>query len=167
MKTIILVRHGKSSWKQDVDDMFRPLKPVGSSNTIKVSDHFKSKTKITLKNVFTSPAKRALDTCVIFVNNFVDNFVDKSSVNIEVVKDLYDFNGEKLVLFIKNLSDNMDTVFLFGHNNAFTNFVNSYGDKFVDNVPTSGLVVLEFNIDRWCDLAPGHLKLKLFPKALK
>ena len=163
MKKIVVVRHGKSSWKHGVGDRFRPLKPVGITNTIKVCRNFKNMSDISLKSVFSSPAKRALDTCDIFVNNF---FVEEQ-ISVKIIEDLYDFEGDKLTEFIKNLANDLDVVFIFGHNHAINHFVNFYGNEYIENVPTSGLVVLEFNIENWSDLASGYLKLKLFPKALK
>ncbi|CDF80049.1 phosphoglycerate mutase [Formosa agariphila KMM 3901] len=162
MKTIILVRHAKSSWKYDVDDRHRPLKTIGIKNTIKVCNRFNVLQNQPLKHVYSSPAKRALDTCKLFV----EHYNPKSHIDINITEDLYDFQGNSLVQFVKSLPDSIPSVYLFGHNNAFNNFVNTYGDIFIDNVPTSGLVLLEFDIDHWTDLKPGTLKLKLFPKAL-
>ncbi|WP_159024140.1 histidine phosphatase family protein [Formosa sp. L2A11] len=163
MKKIVVVRHGKSSWKGGVEDLFRSLKPVGYGNTVKVCRNFLEMSDISSQNIFCSPAKRTLETCNIFVNNFFKN-VD---VEIQIIEDLYDFDGQKLSNFIKSLTDDLDTVFIFGHNNAINNFVNTYGDVYIENVPTSGLVVLEFDINNWSELKSGYLKLKLFPKALK
>ena len=160
MKKVIVVRHGKSSWKYNIDDRLRPLKTVGFKNTIKVCERFKMTSEINMKNVFSSPAKRALETSRIFVGNY--NSVP--AVDIEIIEDLYDFEGRKLHRFIISLNDDLDTVFIFGHNNALNNFVNNYGNVYIDNIPTSGLVVLEFNVNNWCDLQKGILKLKLFPK---
>ncbi|MDW5289382.1 phosphoglycerate mutase family protein [Formosa sp. PL04] len=162
MKKVIIIRHAKSSWKYNVDDMHRPLRAIGVRNTIKICERFKEVSEISLKNVFSSPAKRALDTCRIFVENY--NSDDK--IEIDVVDELYDFEGAKLHHFIKSIHDNLDTIFVFGHNNALTSFVNKYANVYVLNVPTSGLVILEFDIDKWADLRPGILKLKLFPKEI-
>ncbi|WP_299782486.1 histidine phosphatase family protein [uncultured Formosa sp.] len=163
MKKIIVIRHGKSSWNHGVADQFRPLKSIGLINTILVCKNFQKMSDISLKNVFTSPAKRALDTC----NIFVDNFFLETHVEVQIVDDLYDFDGLKLLNFIKSLANNLESVFIFGHNNALNNFVNTYGNVYIENVPTSGLVVLEFDIDNWSNLKTGNTKLKLFPKSLK
>ncbi|MFB9054246.1 histidine phosphatase family protein [Formosa undariae] len=162
MKTVVLIRHGKSSWKYNVNDRERPLKKVGIQNTIKVCNQFKINSEIQLQNVFSSPAKRARDTCDLFIQTYNAT----QEFNVEINEDLYDFDGASLKHFIKSLDNDLDTVFIFGHNNAFNNFVNTFGDVYIENVPTSGLVNLEFDINNWSDLKPGVLKLKLFPKAL-
>jgi phosphohistidine phosphatase len=55
---------------------------------------------------------------------------------------------------------------IFGHNHAFTSIVNTFGNSYIENVPTSGLVMLEFNINNWQDLTHGKTALILFPKDL-
>ena len=81
--------------------------------------------------------------------------------------DLYDFSGESLVRVIKSCDDIINTLMVFGHNHALTDFVNTFGDKYIDNVPTSGLVIIEFDIDNWKDLKPGKTFYTLFPRDLK
>lgn len=163
MRKIILIRHGKSSWKFDINDRFRPLKSIGIIKTIKVCKNFKELSDISLLNVFSSPAKRALETCYIFV----DNFYSKEEIEVKIIEDLYDLEGEHLLQFITSLHNSLETVFIFAHNNAITNFVNTHGDIYIKNVPTSGLVYMEFDIDNWAKLNLGKLILKLFPKDLK
>ncbi len=48
-----------------------------------------------------------------------------------------------------------------------TNFVNTYGYIYVDNLPTSGLVVIEFDIDAWEDLKSGRTIEIIIPKNLR
>ncbi|MGJ5641553.1 SixA phosphatase family protein [Formosa sp. S-31] len=161
MKSIILVRHGKSSWEYDVSDTFRPLKNVGISNTKKVVKKFQEVSNIVPEAVFSSHAKRALDTARIFVENSKIKLPE-----IQIKEQLYDFGGSQLVHFIKGLDDNIDTVLIFGHNNAFTNFANAYGSETIVNVPTSGLVHIDVEIDCWSSLQTGITILTLFPKYL-
>ncbi|MEY2869533.1 MAG: hypothetical protein RIR01_2030, partial [Bacteroidota bacterium] len=60
-----------------------------------------------------------------------------------------------------------DSVILFGHNAAITNFVNKFGDVFIDNVPTSGFVSLQFDTDSWDSISKGKTKKIIMPKDLK
>ena len=88
MKTIILVRHGKSSWEYDVSDRERPLKTRGINDAKLVSEKFMSANSIP-KYIYSSPANRALSTCKIFMNTF-----GLSEATIIIKEDLYDFGGE-------------------------------------------------------------------------
>jgi len=161
MKKIVFVRHAKSSWKYDVNDLDRPLKNSGIIDVNLVSKKFKS-SDFSLENVFTSPAKRALETCDIFVKNL--DFDDKK---IKIIEQLYDFGGYKVIDFIKSLDNNYNNIMIFGHNHALTSIVNTYGNMVIDNLPTCGLAVLEFDIDYWKDLVQGQTLLMIFPRDLR
>jgi len=161
MKKIIFVRHAKSSWEHDVTDTERPLKSRGITDVIDVSNEFIT-SDLSIEAVYSSPAKRALDTCHIFLEN-----ISISLDFLQISNDLYDFGGQKVISFIKSLDNNLKTIMIFGHNHALTSIVNTFGDEFIDNVPTSGLVAIQFEIDRWQDLKKGQTVKKIFPKDLK
>jgi len=161
MKKIILVRHGKSSWEHNVGDTERPLKKRGNHDADLVSKEFKTLDLIP-EVVYSSPAKRAFETCKIFVKN-----LDISDENVEIHDQLYDFGGHNVVDFIKSISNIYKNVMIFGHNHAFTSIANSYGSVYIDNMPTSGLAILEFNIDSWNDLEKGKTIKTIFPRDLK
>lgn len=161
MKTLILVRHGKSSWEYSVGDKDRPLLQRGINDGHLVSDNFNEQS-IPIDAAFSSPANRALHTSMIFVRQLyfpLDKF--------RVVNELYDFSGEYVLQFIKELDDDLNTVLIFGHNHAFTHIANSLGNTYIDNVPTSGLVHLEFDIDDWKSIEKGVTKQTIFPKQLR
>jgi len=77
------------------------------------------------------------------------------------------FSGEDVYQFIKRLNNDKNTVIIFGHNEAFTHIANSLGNMYIDNVPTSGLVQLKFDINDWSAVAKGITARTLFPKQLK
>lgn len=161
MKNLTIIRHAKSSWKHDVGDLERPIKKRGIADIVTVSKEFKIK-HLHPEVVFSSPAKRALDTCNIFLKN-----IEFSYENVHISSQIYDFGGNTLIRFIKSIDNKYNNVMLFGHNHALTYFVNTYGDRFIDNLPTSGLVVFEFDIDSWEDLKPGKIMELLIPKNLR
>lgn len=161
MKSIVLVRHGKSSWEYDVSDVERPLKSRGKNDAKLVANQFVKLSDIPNK-ITSSPANRALSTCKIFANIFK---LSENSFTIE--NDLYDFGGEKVINFIKNIPNEINSLMIFGHNHAFTSITNIFGDKFIDNLPTSGLVKINFDIANWKDLKQGTTEFILIPKELK
>ena len=161
MKQLILVRHGKSSWEYQVEDKDRPLKERGIRDAHLVSNSFKSK-NIRVDAAFSSPANRALHTGMIFMRTLgfsLDNF--------RVANELYDFSGESVMSFVHGLDNSLETAMIFGHNYAFTEVANQWGDQSIDNVPTSGLVHLQFDADIWGDIGKGITKQVIFPKQLK
>lgn len=161
MKRLILVRHAKSSWEFDVIDHARPLKQRGINDAHLVASAFKL-LNITFDYVISSDATRALSTANIFREIL--------SINDTIFKldhNLYDFSGELLTKTIKYCSNAIESILVFGHNHALTAFVNAYGTKYIDNVPTSGLTILEFEIDNWSDLKKGTTIKTIFPRDLK
>lgn len=161
MKNLILVRHAKSSWEFNLNDHERPLNKRGFSDADLVSKHL-IVDKLNPDIILSSDTVRTKTTASIFLNN-----LSLKSREIELDHNLYDFTGSKLLEVIKNTSDSINNLMIFGHNHAITAFVNTYGDVFIDNVPTCGVVSIEFNIDKWEDLNKGKTIKTLFPKDLK
>ena len=81
-------------------------------------------------------------------------------------EELYTFDDRKLENSIRSLSNSYNNVILFGHNEAITNFVNKFGDIFIDNVSTSGFVFLQFDTEDWQSIRDGKTKKVIFPKEL-
>ena len=161
MKTIVLIRHGKSSWEYDVSDKERPLKKRGISDATIISKSF-ANLQFIPDLVVSSPANRALSTCKIFLQNL--NISDKV---LKISDEIYDFGGQDVIDFIRSLDDNYASVMLFGHNHAFTAIANLFGDQYIDNLPTSGLVMMTFNANTWKEIDSGKTEHLLFPRMFK
>ncbi len=161
MKKLILIRHAKSSWKYNVIDHERPLNSRGKIDVEIVSNHLK-KSFSSIDLVLSSDAFRAKRTATAFIKNL--------SINQDIVHlnhDLYDFSGSNLLKVIKNCNDKVNELMIFGHNHAITAFVNTYGSQYIENVPTCGVVIIEFNIDKWENLNKGKTLKTVFPRDLK
>ncbi len=161
MKTLFLVRHAKSSWKHDVDDHERPLKQRGENDASLVSKEVKKNISPPEK-IISSDAVRALSTAKFFKDALG---IDDS--NFEVNSELYDFSGQNVMRCIKSLEDSLDSVMIVGHNHAFTSIVNMIGNKYIENLPTSGFVMIEFDEEKWSDISTGKTKKTIFPRDLK
>jgi phosphohistidine phosphatase len=161
MKNLILIRHAKSSWDYPLQDKDRPLEKRGINDAYLVSiECFKNLPSEFV--IFSSSAKRAQETAVIFSKTFLYPIG-----SIYFRDDLYTFDENKLEKITKSMSNNFENVILFGHNGAITDFVNKFGDNFIDNVPTSGLVWLQFETDLWEKINKGKTKKTIFPRNLK
>ncbi|MCP4977546.1 MAG: histidine phosphatase family protein [Maribacter sp.] len=161
MKKLILVRHGKSSWEYSVNDKDRPLKERGINDGHLVANAFKQK-DVAIDAIFASPANRALHTCMIFLRQLHFPFSQ-----FEITNELYDFSGDYILQFVKNLDNSFETVMIFGHNHAFTHLANALGSIYIENVPTSGLVHLTFDTNNWSSIEKGATNYTIFPKHLK
>lgn len=161
MKELIIVRHGKSSWEYEVSDKDRPLRQRGIRDAHRVARVYKDSMP-SIDAVFSSPANRALHTCIIFLRE-LDIPFDK----LQVTDALYDFSGESVMHFVNSFPSDYQRVMIFGHNFAFTNVANQWGDKRIDNVPTSGLVHLRSEATEWHQMERATTVQTLFPKELR
>ena len=161
MKNLLLIRHAKSSWEAPLRDIDRPLDHKGINDAHLVAAHciqFIPSAYV----MWSSSAKRTQETAIIFAQNFlypIESIVFK--------EELYTFDENKLEKVIKLCSNVYENVILFGHNDAITNFVNKFGDVYIDHVPTAGFVWLQFDTDNWGKIKNGKTKKTIFPKNLK
>jgi phosphohistidine phosphatase len=161
MKNLILIRHAKSNWDVPLQDIDRPLDRRGMKDAHLVSLSildFIPKTYV----IWSSIAKRASDTALIFAQNILYPIEC-----IDYKKGLYTFDEKQLEEIIKSCENIFDSIIVFGHNAAITNFVNKFGDVSIDNVPTSGFVALEFDTEDWEEINNGKTKKIIVPKDLK
>ena len=161
MKTLYMVRHAKSSWKYDVPDHQRPLKKRGHNDATLVSSSVFKDVKPPQK-IISSDANRAQTTAQYFKDAFKVKDAD-----FELNHDLYDFSGQNVMEIIKALDNSLERVMIVGHNHAFTSIANMLGSEYIDNLPTSGFVMIDFNEDSWADINTGQTRKLLFPRHLK
>ncbi|MCK5814424.1 MAG: histidine phosphatase family protein [Flavobacteriaceae bacterium] len=162
MKTLYIVRHAKSSWAYEgISDEDRPLKKRGINDAHLMSKVLKE--KINRPDAFvSSSANRALHTATIFCKTF--NF---PLSNLIISGSLYSFSDGYLVKKIKALDDGFDSVIIFSHNHGINDFVKTFGDKFVETVPTTGIIGIKFDTKHWKSIKRGSTFLADFPKNFK
>ena len=88
--------------------------------------------------------------------------------NLKIVQssNLYDFYGDKLDLFIKNLNNEFNTVMIFSHNNSCNKLALDYGGISNLHVPTCGILIFEFDVYLWSEIIKGKCNY-YFPKSFK
>ncbi len=160
MKKLILIRHGKSSWEMPIEDHERPLTNKGIKNSNFIFEKIQNKLPERFL-IWSSTAKRTHDTAKIF--NEVLNIPQELTV---LKQDLYTFDVSSLAKSISKCENSVPSLIIFGHNNAITDFVNKFGNKYIENVPTSGVVILEFEGESWDVIKNGRVIETLFPKDL-
>ena len=161
MKQLILIRHAKSSWEAPLRDFDRPLTSKGIEDAHLVSSHIENQIPKSFL-MWTSPARRAYETAIIFSQN-----ISFPLESILLKEELYTFDERKLEQIIHSCSDDYDHLIVFVHNEAITNFVNKFGDIFIDNVSTSGFVNIIFEQNSWKEIKNGTTKEVIFPRDLK
>jgi len=158
MKTLYLIRHAKSSWKDpDLRDFERPLNKRGKSDAPEMGQRLRAY-KAGADIIISSPAKRAIKTAKIIAREV--GFPVKEIVTTETV---YLADVPTLVEVIRKISDKHQQVMLFGHNPGLTMLANFLvnGEQ-VENIPTCGIFCIEFEIDSWKKVGQGLGKLLFF-----
>jgi phosphohistidine phosphatase len=161
MKRLVLVRHGKSSWDNDLPDHERPLKKRAYNDADVVLNSF-SDFYEPGGLLWSSHAVRAHETAKMFKER-----LNVADADFKVKEELYTFNQNDLLSVIRSCADETDKLIVFGHNPAMTILVNSLGDKKIDNLPTTGLCVIDFEENSWKDIRKGKTILTLLPKNLR
>lgn len=161
MKQLVLVRHGKSSWDFPVKDISRPLKKRGIVDGEYMARAFLPYVQPSVK-LYTSIAKRAEKTAGIFKE--ILGIADK---DFGRMPELYTFDAPPILKFVEKQNDAIQQIILFGHNPALTLLTNYWGNKCIDNLPTTGIVLLKFKEDHWCNIASGNTEIIMCPKAYR
>ena len=146
MKTITFLRHSKSSWDLDVSDINRPLNEFGI-NKIKKISNLSSDIFSQVEIIFSSPANRAIHTCIILANSLE---IDLKKISIR--NELYTFNMSQVYEFIQQIDNKYSNVALVGHNPAYTEISNYFSENKILNLPTARWFSLKFKSDNWSDI---------------
>ena len=154
MKRLVLIRHGKSSWKDPaLSDLKRPLKKRGERNAGEMAERLAT-LGLDVERLYMSPALRVTQT--------VERMTEKTGFASDVTEispELYTFSYEDILLFIKALDNGVHCVALAGHNPAITDLVNFLTLEEISNIPTCGIAVLDLEKDSWASLRAGGARL--------
>jgi len=158
MKTLHLIRHAKSSWKDEsLADIDRPLAPRGVRACAVMAPEI-VKAGCDFSNVFTSPAARARETI-----ERISRHLKGLCFTWSVAEKLYTFNSRDLLSFCRDdLPANINQAVIVGHNPAFHHFCNQMGDTAIEKLPTCAYVRLELDADAWDAIGPGRMRLTTF-----
>ena len=161
MKTVYIVRHAKSSWADmAMKDIDRPLNKRGMKDAPLMSSKCMEYQYIP-ELIITSNAQRAQETCKYFIEKF-----GLSKANIQVNPKLYHAPEDTYFEEVQLIDESIDSVMLFGHNPGITYLANSVSEKYIDNVPTCGVLAIESSAKTWSEFDPMNSKLInfIYPK---
>ncbi len=157
MKTLILVRHAKSSWdNMGMDDIDRPLNERGKEDAPVMAKRLKDK-KIDIDIFISSEAKRAHKTCKYFAKEY-----DLDKKDIVLVDKLYGASVIAFLEVISKLNDKHKCAIIFSHNPGITEFANTLTTVHVDNMPTCSMFAVQANISRWLEFPKSEKNFLFF-----
>jgi phosphohistidine phosphatase len=150
MKTLLLIRHAKSSWDSAASkDFDRPLNERGKKNAPEMASRLLKK-KIDIDLFVSSPAKRAKTTAILFTRE-----LEKKEEKIIFDPQLYNADAENFYDVISKLDDKYKSVAIFSHNPGITDFANSLTQVRIDNIPTCGIFGLRIDVENWSGFNAG------------
>lgn len=157
MKTLYIIRHAKSSWKDEtLSDFERPLNSRGFRDAPfmgKRLAEYDSNPDV----ILSSPAKRAIETAKIIADE-----VGYNKDQIQMDEALYLASVSTLLEAIRGISDENETAYIFGHNPGMTMLVNLLTNYVIDNLPTCGIACVIFEADSWRDVGENRGSLRSF-----
>lgn len=147
MKTLLLMRHAKSSFKEgEIPDFERPLSKRGEKDAPRMGKLLKDK-NLTPDLILSSTAQRASQTA--------EQVADKCKYEREIVfvNDFYLGEPDAYLNTLRDLDEeSTDVVLVIGHNPGLESLLQLMTDK-VASLPTSAIAHLEVPIRNWKSLS--------------
>jgi phosphohistidine phosphatase len=170
MKTVILLRHAKSDWTDSVPrDFDRPLNERGRRAARLVGKWARDK-GLTFDTVVASPAVRVTET--------LDHFFEGlgRAPDIRWDRRIYLASSVTLLDVLREVPDDYASALMVGHNPGLEDLIfdlvpddgsSALRAEVEAKYPTASIAVLEFDADRWSELAkPGRLTMFVRPRDL-
>jgi len=162
-KTIYVVRHAKSSWADlTMTDKDRPLNKRGQRDA-PIMASYCALHGYKPDRMITSTAVRASTTASHFAE-----VLEIDPVHYMAYDSLYHAPAQTYIETCYQLGDEVSSVMLFGHNPGITYLANEVATDFIDNVPTCGVLVIDYSGDSWqsIDVNQCSLRTMITPKSI-
>ncbi len=142
MKTLLLLRHAKSSWDESgLADIDRPLNKRGKRDAPRIGFLLREE-GIVPDLILCSPALRARKTAEAVVEN------SGYEGEIEIQDSFYPGQTADFLDVISHLPDEYQSVLVVGHNPALEELLTSSTDESV-TLPTAALAQVSLPIQSW------------------
>lgn len=153
MKTLLLLRHAKSSWANDrLSDFERPLNDRGRHDAPRMGKLLRQRDLVP-DRIISSSAKRAAKTAELVAA------AASYDADIRFTEKLYLAEPEAYIVLARQVEESCGTLMLVGHNPGIEELV-AWLTGQGEPMPTAALACIELPIDNWGDLkAERHYKL--------
>ena len=145
MRTLLILRHAKSSWKDDsLPDHDRPLNKRGLKDAPRMGQLLRREDLLP-DLILCSSAKRARVTAELVAEE------SGYEGELRLKDDLYAFDAEAYLEALSELEDKYNCVMLVGHNPAMEELLEALTGGF-ERMPTAALALVELPIEHWSEL---------------
>jgi phosphohistidine phosphatase len=148
MKTLLILRHAKSSWKDDsLADHERPLNKRGQKDAARMGELLRTE-GLQPDLILCSSAVRASETARLAIE------ASGYASEIEYRDDLYAFEPGAYLNALLKLADTCDMVMLIGHNPALEELLNGLSGDY-HSLSTAALAHVELPTEVWKEISFG------------
>ncbi|MDQ6982137.1 MAG: histidine phosphatase family protein [Mariprofundus sp.] len=154
MKTLVLIRHAKSSWEDpDSSDYDRILNNRGQHDALVMGKRLAARLEtagIGLDGFACSSARRAVQTAELLAAA-----LDFPLASMEWRRELYLASPRTMLEVIQATPDEFGSVALLAHNPGITELAEILTGEIFGNVPTCGVITFTLPVDHWGDAGIG------------
>ncbi len=144
MKTLTILRHAKSSWKDTgLSDHDRPLNKRGEHDAPMMAERIQQ-AGIRPSLILSSPAVRAWATAKEMARQlaYPIEFLQRD-------ERLYHAGLQRIIDVLSRQDDGFSSIMIVAHNPGLTEFANYLVPGLTDNIPTSGVVSVQVDTEDW------------------
>jgi len=150
MKTLLLLRHAKSSWEdRSLSDHDRPLNERGERDAPRMGQLLRDE-GLWPDLILSSTARRARRTAELMVADPDDGTSDDDT-EIRYLSELYLADPEDCLAAVRRVGGEAQCVLVVGHNPGLEMLLQSLTDEW-HRLPTAALARIDLPIDIWKDL---------------
>lgn len=146
MKTLLIMRHAKSSWKHtELEDHDRPLNKRGTKDSARMAKLIRDKELVPQRILCSSAARARLTATAL---------IEKTEFHgtIEYLDALYMAEAPVCLEVLRSLPDDLERVMLVGHNPGLEGLLQVLSGR-IESLPTAALAYLTVPIKSWQDLS--------------
>lgn len=149
MKSLLVLRHGKSDWDADYDsDHDRPLAKRGVKSA-KLVGRFLTRLEQVPDRVLTSSAARARDTVALAAQ------AGGWSCPVDIVRDFYGAGTDDVLACLHACADSDETLLVAGHEPTWSELVARLTGGCEVEFPTAALARIDLPVHAWKDVGFG------------
>jgi phosphohistidine phosphatase len=155
MKTLLILRHAKSSWDDpNLSDFDRPLNERGRQTAPFIGE-------VLLENhldpdaILSSPAKRTTETTQLVRE------AGKLTAEPQFIDKIYEASPLRLMQVLSAVASDVGTLLLVGHNPGMEGLLKQLTGE-SHSIPTAGLIKVDLNISKWNEIVNDSGTIAMF-----
>jgi phosphohistidine phosphatase len=165
VKTLLLMRHAKSSWgDESLPDFERPLNERGKRDALRIGRELLARDAVP-DAIISSTAVRAVETTGLVCDGLE---IDVQNT-VQFEKHLYGADSDRILETVNQISDRCSRALIVGHNPGMQDLVTRLiGEWLPEGMKTATVACIRFDVQKWSRASDGGgtLEWMLYPSQL-